>query len=367
MTPEDEVAFVDANEGSICHQAFDAPQSAPLALDRNAVGLADAEEGEEEVIDVDYEEEVIRPARRRPNLLDDDAEDEEEEGNDEEDQHQVRSQQSRNMDRKVRDHDHITGKYRGAAHDRCNLRMRTTYKIPVFFHNFRGYDAHLIVKGMANFPQDKIRIIGQSLEKYMTLSWGDNIVFKDSYLFMAASLETLAHNLLAAGKDKFIEMKHQFRGEADAKLDLLLRKGVYPYAYMNDWDRLDEHQLPPRASFFNALRQSECSEEDYAHAQNVWQQFGCQTMKDYHELYLKTGMHFFFIHALLFFFVLFFMLCFLYDSSLFFFPSLLLFFFITYTFMLCSCIFQMFFSSPTFCKHFEKCACSTMSSTQHTT
>ena len=313
MTPEDEVAFADAYECSICHQFFDASQAAPRTLDRNAVGLADADEGEEEVIDVDEEDEVIRPTRRRPNLLDDEAEDEEEEGNDEEDQHQVRRQQARNMDRKVRDHDHITGKYRGAAHDRCNLRMRTTYKIPVFFHNFRGYDAHLIVKGMANFPQDKIRIIGQSLEKYMTLSWGDNIVFKDSYLFMAASLETLAHNLLAAGKDKFIEMKHQFRGEADAKLDLLLRKGVYPYDYMNDWDRLDEHQLPPRASFFNALRQSECSEEDYAHAQNVWNQFGCQTMKDYHDLYLKTGMHFLFhscsslffrsifFHALLFF------------------------------------------------------------------
>ena len=179
----------------------------------------------------------IRPVRRRANLLDDEAEDEEEEGNDEdeeeEDHHHVRRQPARrprNMDRKVRDHDHITGKYRGAAHDRCNLRMGSTYKIPVFFHNFRGYDAHLIVKGMAKFPNDKIKIIGQSLEKYMTVSWGYNIVFKDSFQFMAASLETLAQNLLAAGKDKFAEMKHQFRQEGDAKLDLLLRKGVYPYA-----------------------------------------------------------------------------------------------------------------------------------------
>ena len=54
---------------------------------------------------------------------------------------------------KVIDHDHITGKYRGAAHSSCNLKLRIDHdkiKIPVFFHNLRGYDAHLIMQYIVN-------------------------------------------------------------------------------------------------------------------------------------------------------------------------------------------------------------------------
>ena len=68
---------------------------------------------------------------------------------------------------KVRDHDHLTGKFRGAAHSRCNLMLRKSNKIPVFFHNFRGYDCHLISKALAQFPKTKIHIIGQGLENIL--------------------------------------------------------------------------------------------------------------------------------------------------------------------------------------------------------
>ena len=107
-------------------------------------------------------------------------------------------EQNKNQ-RKVRDHNHLTGEFRGAAHSFCNIQMRKTLKIPVFFHNFRGYDSHLIVQALNNFPERKIEVIGQTMEKYLMLSWGDLICFKDSLQFLNCSLEQLAENLKKAG------------------------------------------------------------------------------------------------------------------------------------------------------------------------
>ena len=49
----------------------------------------------------------------------------------------------------VRDHCHFTGEFRGAAHNHCNRQFRKTFKIPVFFHNFKGYDGHIVFKNLA--------------------------------------------------------------------------------------------------------------------------------------------------------------------------------------------------------------------------
>ena len=57
---------------------------------------------------------------------------------------------------KVRDHDHISGKFRGAAHDKCNLNYHPPHRIPIIIHNLRSYDSHLIVKAPGEFPKDKI-------------------------------------------------------------------------------------------------------------------------------------------------------------------------------------------------------------------
>jgi hypothetical protein len=193
------------------------------------------------------------------------------------------------VDRKVRDHDHVTGAYRGAAHSSCNLRLRTTYKIPIFLHNFRNYDGHLIVPALSVFKNSKIDVIGQSLEKYLTLTWDETLTFKDSLQFMPGSLEALVACLLESGKDKFVQLRKAFEGATDEEgIDLLLRKGVYPYDYMNDASRLDEDRLPAREHFFSTLTNRECSEKDYAHAQRVWAKFNCRTLLDYHNLYLKV-------------------------------------------------------------------------------
>ena len=68
---------------------------------------------------------------------------------------------------KVRDHDHLTGNFPGAAHRKCNIELPEKYLIPVFFHNFRGYDSHLIVHQFRYYKIRSIKVIGQNMKKYL--------------------------------------------------------------------------------------------------------------------------------------------------------------------------------------------------------
>ena len=194
----------------------------------------------------------------------------------------------RKPETKVRDHDHLTGQFRGAAHSECNLQLQQTRKLPVFLHNFRGYDAHIITRALDAFPQMKISVIGQSYEKYLTLSFGQQIIFKDSYQFLGFSLAQLTKELLSSGSTVFAHLRKQFPNITDEEFKLLLRKGVYPYEYMNDWEKLKLSKLPSKESFYSHLGQSDITDEDYNHAKLVWEKFACTTMNDYQDLYLKT-------------------------------------------------------------------------------
>ena len=71
-----------------------------------------------------------------------------------------------NDDKKVRDHCHVTGKFRGAVHRSCNVNFQLTKKVPVIFHNLRGYDSHLILCKLDKF-HIKINVIPNGFEKYM--------------------------------------------------------------------------------------------------------------------------------------------------------------------------------------------------------
>ena len=99
-----------------------------------------------------------------------------------------------NDDEKVRDHCHITGKFRGATHRSCNINFQLTKKIPVIFHNLRGYDSHLIFSELNKFDV-KINVIPNGLEKYMAFFLNKNLVFIDSMQFMNSSLDKLVKNL----------------------------------------------------------------------------------------------------------------------------------------------------------------------------
>ena len=109
--------------------------------------------------------------------------------------------------RKVADHDHVTGYYRGAAHDLCNRKRRVVYDIPVFLHNFRGYDSHLIVRALTCYPNRQILPIAQNIERYLQVKWGENLVFRDSLQFLSASLESLVESLRKTDESLFTRLQ----------------------------------------------------------------------------------------------------------------------------------------------------------------
>ena len=185
---------------------------------------------------------------------------------------------------KVRDHDHLTGKYRGPAHSKCNLSLRIDpYRtpIPVFFHNLKNYDSHHLISAIGRTEEKKtavtdkngkpimykdsegkdtekpvtvtdgsISAIVQNMEKLISFSWGQ-FRFVDSFAFLNSSLDKLVKN--TPKKDLRIT-RQQYPNRCylsqsrrllnDTKFHLVTQKGVYPYEYMDSLDRFDEKELP---------------------------------------------------------------------------------------------------------------------------
>ena len=181
----------------------------------------------------------------------------------------------------VRDHCHITGKCRGAAHWSCNIDFKLTKKIPVIFHNLRGYDSNLIIKKVSKFDV-KVSVIPNGLEKHTTFTINKNLGFIDSMQFMNSNLDSLVKNLSDNG---FRCLSEEFNGEF---LELVKEKGVYPYEYMNSFKKFSENKLPDRSKLFSSLKDECITEKDYLKANNIWNVFKMNTMGDYHDLYLKT-------------------------------------------------------------------------------
>ena len=170
---------------------------------------------------------------------------------------------------KVRDHDHLTGKYRGPAHSKCNLSLRIDpYRtpIPVFFHNLKNYDSHQLISAIGRTEEktttctdnngepimhkdregkDKprtvtdgsISAIVQNMEKMISFSWGQ-FRFVDSYAFLSSSLDKLVTN---TPKEDLSFTRQRFPA---SQVDLMTRKGAYPYEYMDSFERFDEKELP---------------------------------------------------------------------------------------------------------------------------
>ena len=96
---------------------------------------------------------------------------------------------------------------------------------------------------------------------------------------MVSSLDKLSSNLKI---DQFVNLKKYYSGN---QLSLLLRKGVYPYDYVDCLKNLDEIRLPPKEAFYSKLTGEGITDEDYQHAHTVWKEFNIESMKDYHKLY----------------------------------------------------------------------------------
>ena len=126
-----------------------------------------------------------------------------------------------------------------------------------------------------------IKIIPNNFEKYMSFSIGKHLRFIDSFQFISQSLAKLSSNL---PEDRFIYTG----GEIDGDYNLMKMKGVYPYDYMDSFSRFNENQLPKREEFYSILNDTDVSEDDYKHAQKVWDAFKIRNLGEYHDLYLKT-------------------------------------------------------------------------------
>ncbi|KAL9974074.1 hypothetical protein ACROYT_G011073 [Oculina patagonica] len=200
-------------------------------------------------------------------------------------------------DIRVRDHCHIIGKYRGSAHQECNLKLRIEsdkIKIPVIFHNLRGYDSHFIMQEIGAIVKNhtyknkkgeikemNINAIPNNMEKYMAFMLGNHLNFIDSFQFMSSSLEQLVSNL---PRESLKYTSNMFKGK---KLNLMTRKGVYPYDYMDSFNKFNEG-LPTKEDFYSILNNEHISDKDYKHVRNVCKTFKLKTMGEYHDLYLQS-------------------------------------------------------------------------------
>ena len=159
------------------------------------------------------------------------------------------------------------GRYRGAAHNICNLRYRIPKEIPIVFHNGSTYDYHFIIKELVKEFDGNFECLGENSEKYITFSvplkkeiknknktieMTYKIKFTDSCRFMSTSLSKLVDNLSEGlHNNRCIDCKSclDYMKTKDArfvnifefcnrdlnKFILLLIKGVYPYEYMDNW------------------------------------------------------------------------------------------------------------------------------------
>lgn len=205
-------------------------------------------------------------------------------------------------DPKVIDHDHITGGYRGASHSSCNVLARTPSFLPLLLHNGAGYDFKFLIRELGKFPGE-IRVIPNNEERFISFSKKVEIEeeglkptkkkkkkyiwlrFLDSFRFLQGSLDSLAQTL---NREDFKILTKLYQGK---ELELLMKKGVYPYEYMDSWSRLNETSLPPKEKFFSSLNDSAISDSNYSYAQDVWDTFRVRDLRSYMELYLETDTH----------------------------------------------------------------------------
>ena len=242
---------------------------------------------------------------------------------------------------KVRDHCHYTGKYRGAAHNICNLRYKVPKEIPVVFHNGSTYDYHFIIKELVKEFEGNFDCLGENTEKYITysvplkkkienknLEMTYKIKFIDSFRFVSSSFSKLVDNLsegihnnkcaecksnldyIKTKNEKLIlecyNRKQRYRKKFNKELIkrfastyefcnndlnkfvLLLRKGVYPYEYMDTWERFSEISLPSKEDFYSNVNMEDISDIDYRHANNVFKGFKLENLGNYHDLYVQS-------------------------------------------------------------------------------
>ena len=183
--------------------------------------------------------------------------------------------------------------------------MKLTNTIPVIFHNLKGYDSHLLLPELGKFNK-KISIIPKNMQTYLSFSVGNktsffdkksdkqvereymNLRFIDSFGFMASSLSQLVVDLKQGGLDKFKNVSQEFGSDVELT-ELMTRKGIYPYSFMDSFDKFDIDPLTlTKSDFRNDLTGEDISDGDYEFYRAICEKFAMKTLGEYHDLYLKS-------------------------------------------------------------------------------
>ena len=140
---------------------------------------------------------------------------------------------------KVRGYFHVSGKFRGAAHNKCNINLRLPRKLPIIFHNLQGCDGHIIFKELNKFNVD-IAVIPKGIDKCTSIINYRHITSVGSLQFYNGSLDTLASNL---NNEDFKHLTSEFGID---KLEILKRKDAYPYEWVDSYEKFKYPTLPEK-------------------------------------------------------------------------------------------------------------------------
>ena len=186
---------------------------------------------------------------------------------------------------KVRDHCHLTGKYRGSSHNVCNINVRQADSnfIPFAFLNFSNYDCHMFFKRLLDLKKDEVKfeIIPKTNEEYITVRYGC-IRFIDSYRFLSESLDKLVKNL---DEDDFKILKKEFPD----KWQCLIKKLAYPYQYFNS---INDYQKPfdklKEEDFFSNIKNDYPDDDEIERTKEIIKLFDIKNGEELTKLYCKS-------------------------------------------------------------------------------
>ena len=198
------------------------------------------------------------------------------------------------------DHNHLTGEVRGWTHNVCNLRYTIKNNpIPVLFHNLKSYDSKMFVKELAKIPDIKYSLIAENSEKiksimvtvYENKHIVSKFIFIDTLAHLNTSLAKLVDNIkmdessIPKLRALFPTVSNHFQN--DSQFELVLRKGVFPYSWFDNEDKLNYTGVLNQNDFYDNLNKKSISDDDYKLYQKIWYEFEFKEFKEYYSLYLK--------------------------------------------------------------------------------
>lgn len=187
---------------------------------------------------------------------------------------------------KVKHHNHFTGKYHSSICSNCNIQIKDSIKIPVFFHNL-NYDKNIFFKSLYNYENiEQINILPDNEESYKCFTIG-RLHFLDSFKFMSSSLDNLIKNI---PDDNKLFLKSL--AADDTQFQLMNKKGYFPYEW---FDSIDKLKLPitdlKKEDFNNRLKLEALSDNEWDYIQQLIKDLNITTFEEYHDFYLNVDVN----------------------------------------------------------------------------